>query len=109
MLSFIQHENVDIKIEGLKRLQKFANKKAIPILIDALEQSNHPAIGSEEATLHKIYQKNLSFHQTSSFFCFMSSASIQIFSEGISHQNAFEETYFNKYSIIFVRASVKQL
>jgi HEAT repeat protein len=59
LLSVMQHENVDIKIEGLKSLQKIGNTEVLPPLIDLLSQSNFPVIGSEAATLHKIYKENL--------------------------------------------------
>lgn len=60
LLNMIKHDNIDIKIEGLKSLQKVGGKDALPTLIKALtEASKKLVIGSEEATAHKIYVDNL--------------------------------------------------
>jgi HEAT repeat protein len=59
LLHVIKHDNIDIRIHGLKTLQKVGNKEALPALITALSKAKDPVTGSEEATIHEIYLKNL--------------------------------------------------
>ena len=59
LLHAIKHDNMDIRIHALKSIQKVGNKTDLPALITALEKAKEPVMGSEEATIHDIYIKNL--------------------------------------------------
>jgi HEAT repeat protein len=59
LLHAIKHDNMDIRIHALKTIQKVGNEEALPALISALDKAKEPVMGSEEATIHEIYIKNL--------------------------------------------------
>jgi hypothetical protein len=59
LLHAVKHDNLDIRIHALKKIQKVGNTADLPALITALEKAKEPVMGSEEATIHEIYIENL--------------------------------------------------
>ena len=59
LLNIMKHDNIDIRVQGLKALGAVADKTALPALITALEKAKDPVMGSEEAMIHETYLQNI--------------------------------------------------
>jgi hypothetical protein len=59
MCAHLDHENVDVKIHAAKALAKLADPDTVAVLAVAAKRNAYGVMGSENATLHSIYQAEL--------------------------------------------------
>lgn len=59
MCAHLDHENVDVKIHAAKALAKLADPDTVAVLAIAAKRNAYGVMGSENATLHSIYQAEL--------------------------------------------------
>lgn len=59
MCAHLDHEKVDVKIQAAKALAKLADPDTVAVLAIAAKRNAYGVMGSENATLHSIYQADL--------------------------------------------------
>jgi len=59
LLALQQHPSYDVKITAIDEIREMKDMRATPLLLNAATQNAFDVQGSEEATLHKIYQQKI--------------------------------------------------